>query len=507
MTALVCDQPPAEPVRYVHQTLEVRGSTDVPAQITVRFAGASVVTEPAIDPDDPSRHRFSVDVPVPEGVRGVQAVAISSRTAAGAEMELERTVIAEPYEHPVGPTAEALAGGGVAMATGPPDLTGALPAGVPVRLAGWCFALSGVDRVRAILDGEREYDLVYPLLRRDIRRVLEHPDALLSGFELILDGAECPPGRHSIAVLATTTDGRTVGQAGEFECVPASDGPAPDLAEPSTGEVEEEDSVLAETTAAGIRLWHRWAAAQATARRVLVIAGVDRGELVSALRGTASEVVVVDQETSLESLPHPDGWFALVVTTALDLGEAALNEFSRVLGAEGVLLARGDDALAERIRARWPDAKRWAPRAELVTAIAPAPSGSESPVTLITAPGPVTNPPGVETATLDLASLDEEDRLRRLRMIIAERHAIVSTQEGDVMARYHQELLRAHARLRDEFVLCERELERERSRTREVERAIEALRASASWRFTRPLRALKHSKMAQRAAPGRSRAT
>jgi hypothetical protein len=459
----------------VHEVLDVHGSSDSSEPLLMSFAGVSTSVGPEPDPAQPGRHRFTVAIPLPDGPRGPQTLEISRRGETGEDLRLVRHVVAEPYEHPVAPTSELLANGGIAMATGPPDLSGRVPVNAPVRLGGWCFALSGIDRVRAILDGEREYELVYPTLRPDVWRALGRRDALLSGFELELDLTECPPGRHTLTVLATTTDGRTIGQAGEFECLEptAAANEAMDLQVPAH---DVDRSILTDALAAADDAWRSWAAAQAQGRRVLAIGG-DRA-LLDAVGQTAAEVVVSD--AALGALGHAGGAFELVIVTELVEDDGALDQISQVLAPGGALLARGGAELAGRMRARGADVACWVQRAALTTEIVPL--GNPR------ARGAAPEASAPQTTSLDLAALADQDELQRLRLVVAERHAIVSTQESSVMALYHQELLRAHAASRQELVLRDQELSRQTERARIAERRLDELRASVSWRLTRPLR-------------------
>ena len=88
------------------------------------------------------------------------------------------------------------------------------------------------------------------------------------------------------------------------------------------------------------------------------------------------------------------------------------------------------------------------------------------------------------------AILDELDHVS-LRAHVAEKHAIVSTLESDVIQRYHHELLRSHSALKSELAACMRARDAEQARAAAAERWLESHRRSFSWQVTRPLRAAK----------------
>ena len=500
--ALVCEVP-GDGTRYVHNVLEVSGWARGLHSVRVMFAGTEL--EAALGPEDGGERGrpFTVRLAVEEAARGEQLLVLSGRGPRDT-LRVERMLVAAPYRDAHPPSEEALARGEVTLATGPPELSGGAPVRPPVRIGGWCLAAAGIDRVQAVLDGARLYDLVFPLVRRDVWRAVGRRDALLSGFELMLDRAECPPGHHTLVVLATSGDGRTVGQAGEFTCeerpgAGAVGLPTPDRAELLTASPDA--GALAQLLADADAAWARWAAPLVDGKRVVVLAPgeIPAEATLSALRQTAAEINVITDAEELNSLA--DGSAALVVVrSALALDDERLAGLERVLAADGTLVAAGDVETLGLLRARFPHVVAWQQTAELRTALVPGRDPSSARVITLAGrrPPPELLPTLPGSIAVDLSALELERALGRLTEVVAERHVLVSALEGDVVALYHRELQRASGELRAELSRREAELVTARERAAVAETELRALRRSSSWRLTAPLRALARASSRRR---------
>jgi glycosyltransferase involved in cell wall biosynthesis len=91
-----------------------------------------------------------------------------------------------------------------------PDSTAPLPR-VPVRILGWClFPGSTVERVDVLADGMLSRRARLGVERLDVAALADHPDAPVSGFELMLDLDELPAERASVTLhaVAYAADGR-----------------------------------------------------------------------------------------------------------------------------------------------------------------------------------------------------------------------------------------------------------------------------------------------------------
>jgi hypothetical protein len=122
-------------------------------------------------------------------------------TVEGSLEDLERGMVAMSLNEP------ALAPGGTCVVEG------------PVTVRGWAHAREGIESVAVIVDGQR-YEALRPVVRTDLLEYYGADAAAEAGFVLQLHPSECPPGTHTIAVVATGRDGDTVGIEGEVERLP-----------------------------------------------------------------------------------------------------------------------------------------------------------------------------------------------------------------------------------------------------------------------------------------------
>jgi ubiquinone/menaquinone biosynthesis C-methylase UbiE len=275
----------------------------------------------------------------------------------------------EPYGTPVS-DADALAGLGTSLQCGRPGADAEVS--MPVRLAGRAYSRVGIERVLVLLDGRARFEALYGLHRPDVARALGSEDAVSSGFALTLDLVECPPGEHTLTVVAIPVEGTPVGLTRSFRCRPADTGNA---AHVTKGRYVPGAAAGTETEAAH-RARYRWARSLAAGRAVLDAGcGVGYGTTLLASAGAASTLGVdvsphaIKAATAqagagvrfevadIERLDVADASFDLItcfeVIEYVEHPELALDELRRVLRPGGVLLFSSPN------RGVYPPGNRW----------------------------------------------------------------------------------------------------------------------------------------------------
>jgi SAM-dependent methyltransferase len=89
---------------------------------------------------------------------------------------------------------------------------------LPLRVTGWASAASGIEAVVVTLDGKTQYEALRPIARPDLLDSHGPDVAANAGFALQLDPGECPPGLHTLTVVASARDGKTAGLERELTC-------------------------------------------------------------------------------------------------------------------------------------------------------------------------------------------------------------------------------------------------------------------------------------------------
>jgi SAM-dependent methyltransferase len=275
----------------------------------------------------------------------------------------------EPYGTPVS-DADALAGLGTSLQCGRPAADAEVS--MPVRLAGRAYSRAGIERVLVFLDGRARFEALYGLHRPDVARALGSEEAASSGFALTLDLVECPPGEHTLTVVAVPLEGAPVGLTRSFRCRPAGSG---DAAHVTKGRFVPGTAAGTETEAAH-RARYRWARPLAAGRDVLDAGcGVGYGTTLLASAGAASTLGVDVSPHAIEAaraeagagvrfevadierLDAADASFDLItcfeVIEYVEHPELALDELRRVLRPGGVLL------LSSPNRGVYPPGNRW----------------------------------------------------------------------------------------------------------------------------------------------------
>jgi hypothetical protein len=245
---LRCELPFGDGRRFVHNELVVRGTARSPvgiSQIRVEVDGAA---EEAPIQEPPGQFEVVIDTSGwPAGSRTVTVRAID---AEGAEAVQRGEVEVEPYAEPVSES-RAADGEGTALRCQLPR--GPLLPALPLRVRGWAYARSGVERVEIFVDGRSRHEALYGLTRPDVQRRLARPDAVTCGYALTLDPVEFGPGPHLLTVVAFPRGGEPVGIERSFSCaegtktpgdqeptVPDEPSPAPRATALNAGELDPE---------------------------------------------------------------------------------------------------------------------------------------------------------------------------------------------------------------------------------------------------------------------------
>ena len=152
------------------------------------------------------------------------------RDAAGAEAATEGEIDVRPYGPPEysdeGHRA-AIASGATAMWCETPWLDGNAKVVAPFWVEGWAWCSAGLEDVAVYVDGIFRVRAQHGLARPHLAESLGEQVAAGGGFAATIDPAECPPGWHTITVVATGADGAAVGMSGLVECRAEAEAPGP----------------------------------------------------------------------------------------------------------------------------------------------------------------------------------------------------------------------------------------------------------------------------------------
>ncbi len=331
----------------MHNELAVRGSARSPAGIAgVRVEIGS--TRQAAELSGPDRTRFESLIDTSTWRPSTAVLTVTALDRAGREAVESGNVSIEPYAAPA-TGKDAVAGTGTALHCRP---LGDTAPHLPIKIRGWAYSRSGIDRVSVFLDGRSSHEAVYGLTRPHIQKALATPDALECGYYLLLDPYACEPGEHVVTVVATPREGLPVGLSRSFLCADDA-GAARGEAEPSVpGEpsprptsvaihAESSRELPGSATPAGnaVEARYRWVARLAAGRAVL---DADR-----------------ETEDLSGPLPFESDSFDLVICfealDGVDDPERALGELCRVLRPRGLLVVswRRSGALESALRTRF----------------------------------------------------------------------------------------------------------------------------------------------------------
>lgn len=280
--------------------------------------------------------------------------------------DLPRSPVAKPLEAyeqpPQGDSAviDAVVAGEPTMWCDRPDLSGGSEVRTPVELAGWATSPTGIEAVLVSVDGGAPLRAATSLDRPEMTPLLGERIAAECGFFIRLDPSDCPAGRRTLTVVATTGDGRALGMSGAVECLrPRENRLRPNDSYEAIGANADGGGAPAAPTPEHIARY-AWAATTVVGERVLDAGcGIGRGTAILA-RG-AREAVGVDlspaaitearrehgesadfREADMRKLPFGEDEFDVVVCfeaiTHVAEPEHALEELSRVLRPHGLLI-------------------------------------------------------------------------------------------------------------------------------------------------------------------------
>jgi SAM-dependent methyltransferase len=370
---LSCDSPIERDDTFVHNELVLTGwalspvgVSGVIVQIDDRLLHASYGLDtpwlaeslPDLEGSDRAGYRLQIDTST--WVPGRRRIIVTVYDQEGGRDDIAGEVEVVPYKTPKYTTEDrraAIDAGEIAMwlERPAPTETGA-ELQVPVEIAGWAYARSGVEAILVTLDERIRHEALHPVFRPDL--VDDHGEevARRAGFLLQLHPRDCAPGWHHLSVVAVDGKGQAVGLETDFLCVPeppptepSTPGepipvdwlpePRPVPPRPATTDQNDSDTTRGPLREAERDVRYRWAAQLAAGRSVLDI-GDGRGEAV--LREAGARDVTEVHVDEIVALSHDDASFDLV--TCFDAieqagdADAALEELRRVLRPDGVLV-------------------------------------------------------------------------------------------------------------------------------------------------------------------------
>jgi SAM-dependent methyltransferase len=329
--ALQCDAPFGEGRRFVHNELAVRGSAGSPAGIAeVRVEIGSTRQTASISGSDGTRFESVIDTSAWRP--GTAVLTVTALDRAGREAVESGDVRVEPYAMPARGR-DAVAGTGTALHCRP---LGRTATHLPVKIRGWAYSRSGIERVSVFLDGRSCHEALYGLTRPHLEKALATPDALECGYYVLLDPYVCEPGEHVLTVVATPREGPPVGLSRSFVCaddagaargevepsVPAEPSPRPKSV-PIHARTSRQLPGATEPAARAAEARYRWVA-QLAAGRTVLDADHETEDLSGPLPFESDSFDLVICFEALEEVDDPD---------------AALAELSRVLRPGGLLVA------------------------------------------------------------------------------------------------------------------------------------------------------------------------
>ena len=529
------------PPFFAHNYLTISGCIGSPQEletVVLRHDGVEL-------PATLAEGRFGLTVDTSAWPRGEHELLLEARWRDGTTASTGGLVEVQPYAPPPPDEAAILAevaAGGAAMWCEQPGFAGGdLPPG-EVEIRGWAIAPAGLSRVLVTVDSSLRAVALHGLPRPDLRDGFGDDLAADCGFALRLAAEELPPGRHEIAVVALAADGSAQGMGGIVTVAspepepaagsdpieplpprllstpPAGDRPA-DLFEAPLRETLRRPGAYALIAALGIEgraldLGCEGGAGTALLARTAEATGFD----VSPLRIADAQGRWGDRASfssgEMTALPFTERSFDLVVGIGV-LGRVAepaalLEEMCRVLAPGGILAVGLDPPPAGAPFRRAAVEPEWvrgllAARFERVEALEPrlwlsvgggeggfAATPGTGPGEAIGGPrlflaGPASLAAPTTAAAVDVDAVEDEQRqlteLWRERSVAAEvKMATLRTDVHYLNTAHRLGLERAAARV-----------EAAEAEAAALAAANEALRRSASWRLTRPLRGLRRA--------------
>jgi hypothetical protein len=258
LPSLECNLPLGRPGLIAHNELVLegwavspRGIAGVAVQIEERQWNASYgLDTPAIVkrvPEFPQAERagYRLAIDTSGWTAGLYYVTVAAFDVEGGRSAIEGHVDVRPFEPPDPATEHrppSLTNGEMAMHLDTPSLSeGVTEVEGPVDIVGWAHAEEGIEAVVVTIDGSIQYEALRPIVRPDLLETHGIEIAAEAGFALRLHPSECPPGRHSLSVVALGRDGGTQGVQGELVCGSAEATPEDAVGSPAVTWLQDRD--------------------------------------------------------------------------------------------------------------------------------------------------------------------------------------------------------------------------------------------------------------------------
>lgn len=236
-TSLHCDLPLGREGLVAHNELVLSGSASSPlgiagvvVQVDERQWNAGYgLDDPAGDgdADGPDRSGYSLRIDTSSWEPGPRHVTVAAFDRDGRRSAIEGVVEVRPFGPPraVAPARlGSLAPGEIAIRIEQPRIeAGTCEVHGPLEISGWAHARDGVEAVLVTLDGDVQHEALSPIMRPDLLSECGAEVAAAAGFALRLDPTECPPGRHSLTVVALGSAGGAAGVEAGLLCQPATE--------------------------------------------------------------------------------------------------------------------------------------------------------------------------------------------------------------------------------------------------------------------------------------------
>lgn len=234
---LGCDRPLGRDGIVAHNELVLSGwatspvgITGVAVQIDDRVWNASYGLDTPAGPGSPKlpdseRTGYRLQIDTSTWSPRTYYVTVAAFDREGGRSALEGPVEVLPFEAPLFEPPESLASaqhGEIAMRLDPPLLDADMCDVVsPLRVSGWACADAGIEKVLVTLDDRIQREALMPIVRPDLLSRFGPEVAAGAGFASQIDPAECPPGEHSLSVVAFSSAGTAAGFERTLTCLPS----------------------------------------------------------------------------------------------------------------------------------------------------------------------------------------------------------------------------------------------------------------------------------------------
>lgn len=172
---------------------------------------------------DATRAGYRLDIDTSDWTAGPHHVTVAAFDLEGGRSAIEGQVEVRPFDTSAtaSPSAPVTRDGVTLSVDNPVVADGACEIEGPLEISGWAHADEGIEAVVVTLDGGAlQYEALRPVVRPDLLEELGRETAANAGFALLIDPADCPPGRHRLSIAALSQDGRSSGVECDLVCRP-----------------------------------------------------------------------------------------------------------------------------------------------------------------------------------------------------------------------------------------------------------------------------------------------